>query len=661
MAERRTRPGCEAAGVSVNASRSRLSRGAQVTVAVVAGMVVMAIGTPGAAAVSFGITAAGSFGFGEPYDVERADINVDGRLDVVVAADVGGVHVFLGRPDGGLQAAFAAPAPFFGDRVTSVGRPADITGDGKLDIVYAQRGSDQVVVRAGDGNGGFGAAVSTSMANVSGVDTGMFDGDERADVIAGWSSTLDGGYTVLHAQASGALTAGSTVTFPGARVDEVRTGDVNSDAISDAVLSTTAGFRVGIGDQTPGGLPAGSLTFGVPFDGPLGVGRLLLADFNADGRDDLATSRLNNNPDIFETRVRVALPSGGLSAPVEIPGGWHSGIDAGDIDDDGVQDLILTQSTDGVRVAYGVGSGSFEDHTVYPVDPPGDQVDVVRLLSLAVGDLDLDGVDDIVTSENFNVPGRLLVLRNAPFATFDQDPVDFGSVSVGATTQRTLTIGNEGVPDLDIRATTVEGAAFAKSADSCTGDPLATGGSCKIDLAFAPESGEHEGLVIIESDDPDAVVGVELVGIGVPIPVEQSTTTPPVAAAPTTSATPAPPTAAQTARRAAAAAVRAIRRAGLRGLVNRPGVRFTFFAPSSVVDVRLTSRSPTPGARRRTVLARARIRLRSPERATMTLRPTPAGRRAARRHRTTPATIQVTVTPVAGTAARASRAVTVPR
>jgi hypothetical protein len=131
-----------------------------------------------AAAVTFDVRSVGAFPFGEPSDVEYADFDDDGRLDVVVAAGQAGVYAFAGRPDGGLAPTFSAPSSF-STSVTSAAAPADVTGDGFLDIVYARQG--EVVVRAGDGAGGFGAAVVTSLAQAIAVDTGDFDGDDRAD------------------------------------------------------------------------------------------------------------------------------------------------------------------------------------------------------------------------------------------------------------------------------------------------------------------------------------------------------------------------------------------------------------------------------------------------------------------------------------------------
>ena len=90
-----------------------------------------------------------------PESVAIADLNGDGSLDLVTAnRGSDDVSVLLGNGDGTFQAAQAFAA---GDGPRSVAI-ADLDGDGVADLVTANRLSDDVSVLLGNGDGTFQAA-----------------------------------------------------------------------------------------------------------------------------------------------------------------------------------------------------------------------------------------------------------------------------------------------------------------------------------------------------------------------------------------------------------------------------------------------------------------------------------------------------------------------
>jgi hypothetical protein len=81
-----------------------------------------------------------------------------------------------------------------------------------------------------------------------------------------------------------------------------------------------------------------------------------VADFNGDGRDDLAVV----SPDRGEVSVFLGQEDGTLASEVTFPVGGSSVVAAQDADADGWVDLVVIHEADGtVQVLHGHGPGGF--------------------------------------------------------------------------------------------------------------------------------------------------------------------------------------------------------------------------------------------------------------------------------------------------------------
>src|ERR1700680_2977074 len=87
-----------------------------------------------------------------PRSVAVADVNIDGKLDLIVANSVSNtVGVLLGNGNGTFQTqqTFTVGTTPFSVAV------ADVNADGKLDLITANNGGNNVTVLLGNGNGTF--------------------------------------------------------------------------------------------------------------------------------------------------------------------------------------------------------------------------------------------------------------------------------------------------------------------------------------------------------------------------------------------------------------------------------------------------------------------------------------------------------------------------
>jgi hypothetical protein len=150
--------------------------------------------------------------------------------------------------------------------------------------------------------------------------------------------------------------------------------------------------------------------------------------------------------------------------------------------------------------------------------------------TVAVTYSDADGIEQTI---DVDLSGTGTVTPT-PNIAFDPTSVDFGQVEVGATGDATLTVSNAGSADLTVSAvgtTDTVDAPFSITAETCTGAVLSPGGTCTVDLSFAPDAaGAFADAFNVSSDDPDtpdASVAISAAGTLPPPPPPGSQTTQP--------------------------------------------------------------------------------------------------------------------------------------
>lgn len=233
--------------------------------------------------------------------VAVADVNLDGKLDLLVAVGEG-VTVLLGNGDGTFQ---AASAPW-GESATSIA-VADVNSDGRPDLLVLPGESDNLEavmnVFLGNGDGSFQPPVSYRVPGVLsalGLAVADINQDSKLDVVAvgvGENGNLPGKVGVLLGNGDGTFTQGGTYGTGGRFVFSVAIADVNGDGIPDVVVGNCTSTcvsedgSVAVLVGTRYGFRSAAL-----YDSGLTSARYVAAvDLNGDGKPDLVAGHYFTN------------------------------------------------------------------------------------------------------------------------------------------------------------------------------------------------------------------------------------------------------------------------------------------------------------------------------------------------------------------------------
>lgn len=158
-------------------------------------------------------------------------VNADGRPDIVTA-DLGSDTLTL-LASTGVDAYTPSTLDSGGDGPSDV-ILADVVGDGALDLVAVNEASGTIVVRAGDGSGGFDAPIATTPLGRErpwNVCLGNFDGDADVDLAVASVKTAD--IIVLSGYGDGTWRDDGRVFTVGKDPHPLVCRDVDGDGISD--------------------------------------------------------------------------------------------------------------------------------------------------------------------------------------------------------------------------------------------------------------------------------------------------------------------------------------------------------------------------------------------------------------------------------------------
>ncbi len=334
-----------------------------------------------------------------PHSVAAADVNGDGKVDLIAANSDGplGVgntlSVLTNDGSGGFV---LASSPRVGNNPNSV-VAADVNGDGKVDLITANFDDSTLSVLTNDGTGGFLTAGTYAVGSHPPVVVAAdVNGDGKVDLISAnyWGNTL----SVLTNDGGGGFVLAYTLSVPGPL--SVTAADVNGDGKVDLICANHSANTLTLltNNGSGGFVLASTLSVG---SGPYWV---LAADVNGDGKADLISANWGDNT----LSVLTNNGSGGFVLASTLSVGSNPwSVLAADVNGDRKADLICANEGDNtLSVLTNDGSGGF----VLAASPGvGSYPNLV-----AAADVNGDGKVDLICANR--VDNTLSVLTNdTPF------------------------------------------------------------------------------------------------------------------------------------------------------------------------------------------------------------------------------------------------------
>jgi len=433
-----------------------------------------------------------------PRTLAISDFNSDGKSDIVtVNYDSHNVSILLGDGTGG----FATATNFATGNKPYVVAVGDFNSDGKVDIVTANINSHNVSILLGVGDGSF--ATATNFAtdnNPSSVVVADFSGDGKADIAVGCYNSI----SILLGDGTGNF--GTRTNLAAQFAFSMAVGDFNGDRQTDIAAicyyNHTVNILLGEG--------AGKFSTAVSYPVWYSPRCIVVADFNNDGKPDIATSNYDESIGLMydptnSLSILLGDGNGGFGAATHFTVATNMlSIAAGDFNGDGKVDIATIPD---MKILLGNGTGGFAAATTFTEGTFSE--------AIAVGDFNGDGKADVAkTCQQFNDVKIFLYAPAAPEVDVKQSTTaiadgsgsyDFGIQNTNTNTDIVFTIENTGSGASALGSFTISGTnANQFSLQGTNPTTVSASGTTTFTVRFTPTSaGAKTATVSFANDDAD--------------------------------------------------------------------------------------------------------------------------------------------------------------
>ncbi len=345
--------------------------------------------------------------------VATADFDLDGHMDLATighgpVASSGELIIVLGNGDGSFGPSTSYPTADLA-RSIAIG---DLDSDGIDDLAmsfitfFGAQPVPGLALRLGNGDGTFGAETVLPVGAGMFVGAARLDADLHCDLI-----TTDGpNILILLSDGLGGFASPvsyfvNTMVFDPPTIPEVVVADLDGDTAVDLVAAAGTGLGIMMG--------AGEGTFAQQGNHEEFAWAVDVVDLDGDGMLDVVAMRDG------AVLVYRGLGQGNLAPALNYPSGSSVRIvRVADLDADGKLDVATNSGLD-IEVLFGNGDGTF-DSRFADLPLQGGTGDPTSL----VGDIDLDGFEDLVSRDLVSAVGN--VLFGAADGTFTIGPAVSG-------------------------------------------------------------------------------------------------------------------------------------------------------------------------------------------------------------------------------------------
>jgi hypothetical protein len=480
---------------------------------------------------------------GIPRSVAIGDLNGDGKPDLAIADYYSNsVSVLLNTtPPGATTSTFAARQDFTAGTHPMSVAIGDLNGDGLPDLAVANYGASSVSVLLNTTAPGASTptfAAKQDFAVGSGprsVAIGDLNGDGRRDIAVANEVTAASAGTVsvlLSTTVPGAATpsfAPKVDFVAGAQPLSVAVADFNGDgkpdlAVANATISGTAGtVSVLLNTTAPGGATP---TFAAKADFATGPGpfSLAVADFNGDGNPDLVVANATMSANTVSVLLNTTAP--GASTPTFAPkadfttGGSPFSVAAGDLNGDGKPDLAVANFQLSATVSVLLNT------TAPGASTPTFAANVdftsgTHPNSVAIGDLNGDGRPDFAVANQGS--NNMSALRNTPVTITDSTATGT-IIETDSTTLPTVQFAtaSETVDESSAEFTFSVTVTLSAVSDTDTTVPFTLGGTAELGTDY---SGITSSPLIIPAGQTSGIITGTLIDDGAPDAIKTLTFT----------------------------------------------------------------------------------------------------------------------------------------